>query len=148
MKTLIITLLSLSSCFVWMSCQRTEARYIDLATGEPVVLEENTETGEMVNVETGKPVRLYVNTTTKDTIFAPTGKIVNNEVILTESGMYVYADDEEYKLKLEKDGGYKEKWGDDNKVEVEKDGDVTIKKGDVKIKVDGETGERKVKVDD
>ena len=37
---------------------------------------------------------------------------------------------------------------DDYKVEVEKDGDVKIKNGNDKVKIDGKTGERKVKKDD
>lgn len=163
MKNLSVLIIAVMSVFAWTSCKEANARYIDLQTGETVMLEQDPKTGEMINAETGKPVRLYVNTKTKDTIFGPSGKIVNNEVIRTGSGMYVYSGDEEYKLKHEKDG-YKEKWGDDAKVkaegggykvkhgdykkEVEKDGDITIKRGDTKIKIDGETGERKVKTDD
>ena len=52
------------------------------------------------------------------------------------------------KVETGKKGSYKVKRGDDYKKEVEKDGDVTIKKGNVKIEIDGETGEREVKVDD
>jgi hypothetical protein len=167
----------------WASCQTADAKYIDLATGEEVVLERDEEKQEMVNVETGEPVRLYVNTKTSDTIWGPAEKIVNNEVVRFND-MWVYAGDEEYKSELEKDGDYKEKhgddyklktendgdykekWGDDTKVkgksngsykvkrgehykkEVEKDGDVKIKQGNVKIEIDGETGEREVKIDD
>jgi hypothetical protein len=36
---------------------------------------------------------------------------------------------------------------DDYKMKVEKDGDVKIKDGDKKTKIDGETGEKKVKKD-
>jgi hypothetical protein len=46
-----------------------------------------------------------------------------------------------------REGDYKVKSGDYKK-EVEKDGDVIIKDGNKKIKIDGETGERKVKHDD
>jgi hypothetical protein len=136
----------------------------------------------MINVETGKPVTLYVNSKSKDTIYGPSGKIVNNEIVRL-GDMYVYKGDDDYKLQLEKDGDYEEKYGDDYKVkadadgdykkktgednkvkrksngsykikrgdykkEVEKDGDVTIKNGNVKIEIDGETGEREVKIDD
>ncbi len=54
----------------------------------------------------------------------------------------------EYKREVEKDGDVTVKIGDDYKKEVEADGDVTIKDGNKKIKIDGETGERKVKYDD
>lgn len=145
----------------WVSCNTANAKYIDLATGDTITLKQDDKSGQMVNAETGKPVRLYVNTRTRDTIYGPTGKVVNREVIRYDDGAYVYSGDEEYKLKHEKHG-YKEKWGDDNKVKmekneykakygddnkkkVEKDGDVVIKRGDRKIKIDGETGERKVK---
>jgi hypothetical protein len=49
----------------------------------------------------------------------------------------VQSEDGETKIK---DGEYKK--------EVEKDGDITIKDGKTKVKIDGETGEKKVKKDD
>lgn len=200
MKALTWILAVAASATIWMACEPANAKYIDLATGEVVILERDEEKGEMINVETGKPVRLYVNSKSEDTIYGPSGKIVNNELVRLND-MYVYNGDEDYKLKLEEngdyeekigdeykaksdaDGDYKEKIGDNNKVkyskdgdykrkrgdghkierksngsykikqgdykkEVEKDGDVKIKQGDVKIEIDGETGERKVKVDD
>src|SRR5688500_4115765 len=116
MKFLSIIFATFLASFAWTSCQNADARYIDLETGDAVVLEKDEKTGAMINVETGKPVRLYVNSKSKDTIYGPSGKIVNNEVILLDRGVYVYADDPEYKLKLEGDGDYKQKWGDDNKV--------------------------------
>jgi hypothetical protein len=51
-----------------------------------------------------------------------------------------------YDVDLDADTEYKTKSGDYKK-EVEKDGDITIKDGDTKIKIDGETGEKKVKND-
>lgn len=177
-----ITMLAFSS-LVYTSCQRAEARYIDLATGEPVQLVKDDESGLLVDAETKKPVRLYVDTRKDDTVFGPTGAVVNSEVVrLKSNGTYVYLGDGEYKEELERDGdyklkigedGYKEKIeadgdykikdGDDYKVksskrqykikhgdykkEVERDGDIKIKHGNKKIKIDGETGERKVKYD-
>ena len=201
MKGIVIIFATVVSSIIYMACQPAKARYLDLVTGDEVVLERDENTGEMVNAETGEPVRLYVNTSSNDTIYGPSGTIVNDEVIRFDDGLYVWAGDEDfkrkiedggeyeekygdaYKLKIDSDGDlkekfgddykvmvdgdeYKEKWGDDNKVEtgkkgsykvkrgddykkeVEKDGDVTIKKGNVKIEIDGETGEREVKVDD
>jgi hypothetical protein len=172
------------SSLVYTSCQKAQARYIDLTTGEPVELIEDSETGLLVDAETKKPVRLYVDTKKQDTIFGPTGAVVDNQVRrLKSNDMYVYVNDPEFKEELERDGdyklkigedGYKEKveadgdykikYGDDYKVksskrqykikrgdykkEVERDGDIKIKDGNKKIKIDGETGERKVKYDD
>ncbi|MCD6064265.1 MAG: hypothetical protein K0R82_2176 [Flavipsychrobacter sp.] len=201
MKALTWILAIAAGTTIWTACEPANAKYIDLATGQEVVLERDEEKGEMINVTTGEPVKLYVNSKSKDTIYGPSGKIVNNEIVRLDN-MYVYSGDEEYKLKLEKngdfeekygdeykvksdaDGDYKEKRGDDNKVkynregsykrkhgedykvkrgdngsykikrgdsykkEVEEDGDIKIKQGNVKIEIDGETGERKVEVDD
>jgi hypothetical protein len=93
----------------------------------------------MVDAETKKPVYIYVDTEKKDTIYGETGKVINGHVIMDE-GKYKYADmnvkveDREYKIK-----------GDDYKEKMDKDGDLKIKNGDVKTKVDGKTGEVKVK---
>lgn len=168
----ILTLAALGA-ITWTSCQKANARYMDVCTGEMITLSQDKETGEMINAETGKPVKLYVNTKTSDTIWAPTGEVVNNGIRRANDGdvLYVFSgkEDKEYKLEIERDGDYKEKYGDganeykvkvedegrsykikhgDYKKKVEKDGDVKIKDGNVKIKIDGETGERKVKVDD
>lgn len=119
--------LSVSSC-------KENNRYIDPNTGEPLTLVKDASTGLMVDETTKKPVYMYVDTETNDTIYGPTGKVINGYVVL-EDGKYKYTENE-YKMK-----------GEDYKKEVEKDGDVTIKSGDSKIKIEGETGETKVKRD-
>lgn len=165
MKSLKLLALAGFASLLWTSCQNANARTecIDLVTGDTVYIEKS-ETGQMVNAETKQPVPLYVNLKNEDTIMGSTGEVVNNRLRSTEDAYYVFADNREYKFKVEGDGDYKEKIGDDYKVkyddgeykikhgnykkEVEKDGDVKIKDGNVKIKIDGETGERKVKIDD
>jgi hypothetical protein len=123
-----------ASALLW-ACSPQE-RYLNLNTGEKVELEKDPETGLMVDAKTKQPVYLYVDTKTNDTIYGKTGKVVNGEIVRI---------DNEYKFK----GDYEYKSADgDLKVEVEKDGDIKIKDGDSKLKVDGETGEKKVKKDD
>ncbi|HEX6914061.1 MAG TPA: hypothetical protein VF145_02390 [Chitinophagaceae bacterium] len=152
MKTLKTMLFTVLAAAVWSACSdsKAENRYIDLSTGEPVQLVKDENTGLMVNAETGKPVRMYVDTRTHDTIWGKSGKVINGRVERNQSGGYIYIDDNDngdYKLK--RDGeGYKVKAGEDYKKKVEDDGDYKIKNGDKKIKVDAETGERKVKRDD
>lgn len=162
MKTLLFITMSFAGMATWMSCNDAEGtvRAIDLETGQEITVVKDTATGNMINEETRKPVELFVNRTTKDTIYGITGEVVNNKLQTTEDGKYVYKDGD-YKMKIEKDNDYKMKYGDDYKEkyddgeykvkhgdykkEVERDGDVTIKKGDRKMKIDGETGEVKVK---
>ena len=122
-------------------------RYLDLQSGDAVVKDE--ETGKMVLEDSREPVEIYVDTESGDTIYASTGAVINGSVHRDEDGNYSYSagsGDGSYKVKSE-NGEYKLKVGDDYKKEVEKDGDITIKDGDTKIKIDGETGERKVKKD-
>jgi hypothetical protein len=114
---------------------KQDSRYIDPNTGRTLSLVKSESTGLMVDEETRKPVYMYVDTKTKDTIYGPTGEVVNGKVVL-DNGKYKYAENE-----------YKVKKGDDYKVEVEKDGDVTLKSDEKKIKIEGETGEVKVKKD-
>jgi hypothetical protein len=140
------------------ACNHNEPRYLDLSTGENVDLVKNDTSGVMVNSTTRKPVKIYVDTKTHDTIFGSTGKVINGHVVKTSEGDYTYdgwnvkQDGDEYKaksgdekIKMEgdegklKDGSYTRK--------VEGDGDVKIETGSKQIKIDGETGERKVKKD-
>ena len=92
-------------------------------------------------------------------IFKIVHKVINGRVKKADDDRWVYIlenednnaakrydGDNDYKVKRT-DDEYKIKNGDYKK-EVEKDGDVIIKNGDTKIKIDGETGERKVKRDD
>jgi hypothetical protein len=152
MKALKTILLAAIPALIWTACSNSNAedRYIDLKTGQPVELVKDEQTGLMVDAQTGKPVRMYVDTKTQDTVWGKSGKVINGYVEKNDEGVYVYINpadnDSDYKLK--RDGvGYKHKVGDDYKVKVEDDGDYKIKDGDKKIKVDAETGERKVKKD-
>jgi len=166
MKTILLGLAIIFGALLHYSCNSASARYIDLETGEPVELEKDKESGLMVNKATRKPVKIYVDTEKKDTIWGLTGDVINGKVVQTGKGKWKYEGEEgEYKAERERDGDYKIKAGDDVKVkyddgeykikvgehykkEVEKDGDITIKDGNKKIKIDGETGKRKVKIDD
>jgi hypothetical protein len=154
MKAVKIIGLALIAATVWTACSdgRAEDRYIDLTTGEPIELVVDEESGLMVNAETKKPVRMYVDTKTNDTVWGKSGKVINGYVRQDGEGQYIYVgsgDDDDSDYKYKQDGaGYKKKVGDDYKIKVEDDGDYKIKNGDTKVKVDAETGERKVKKDD
>ena len=128
MKKLILILAPVAFSFA-LACDSAEERYLDLQSGEKVNIEKDPETGKMVNAETKAPVYIYVDTKSKDTIYGPTGQVINGHVIKVSEGVYKYDGDGDYKLKVEEDGDYK------------------IKDGDKKVKVDGETGEKKVKKD-
>jgi len=160
MKQLFYGVLFVTAASIGQSCQTQDARYIDLNSGEAVALEKDEQSGLLVDTVTGKPVALYVDTKTKDTVWGKTGKVVNGQVQRNkkEDGNYVYVymdadrrvesnlnNDDEHKMEPE-NGAYEIKNGDYKK-EVEKDGDIKIKDGNKKIKIDGETGERKVKYD-
>lgn len=150
MKKIFLICTAIIAVILWESCDN-RTRYVDPNTGKALHLEKDPETGLMVNKETGKPVDIYVDTEKKDTIDGHTGKVINGKVRKKSNGVFVYAesnagDDDERKVKRTEDE-YKVKDGDYKK-EVEKDGDVTIKDGNKKTKIDGETGERKVKKDD
>lgn len=173
MKTIIIISSACALLFGLSACNQNDGRYLNLASGEEVEVVRDDE-GRMVNKETRKPVLLYVDEKSRDTFYGITGEKVNGRLQMIDKGVYVYndgerkikIDGEEYKIK---DGNSKEKWEgeeykyeDDNvkiknegdefkyktdgfKKKVDEDGDVKIKTDDKKIKVDGETGERKVK---
>jgi hypothetical protein len=151
MKAVKTILTAITAAIVWMACSDSKNRYVDLATGEPVELVKDENTGLMVNAQTHKPVRMYVDTRTHDTIWGKDGKVINGSVSRSGDGGYVYSnagdiDEADHKVKTDKDGSYKVKAGDYKK-KVDDDGDIKIKNGDRKIKIDGETGERKVKKD-
>jgi hypothetical protein len=135
MKSIMVILLTAAFGTAWIACNNAQARYVDLNSGENIKVVKD-EQGRLVNAEDKKPVRFYVDTKTNDTLDGRTGKVVNGELVKSDEGEYEYisvrealASDEDYKMK------------------VEKDGDVKIKSGDKKIKIDGETGEKKVKSD-
>ena len=133
-----ITAVVVTMSLVWMSCSTEEDRYVDLRTGERIELEKDPESGVWVNAETKKPVYMYVDTKKNDTIYGKNGLVVNGHIVRSDDNIYWYDVDhqEEYKVK-----------SDDYKMKVEKDGDIKIKDGDTKTKIDGETGEKKVKND-
>ena len=149
MKNMITNLLFSSMLLILVGSCNTRARFLDLNTGDAAQKDEKT--GVMVNSKTGEPVTVYVDRESDDTIWASTGKVVNGQLAKNDDGKWtIKVDDEEYKAKSDdgrkiksEDGEYKYKDGDYKK-KVEDDGDVKIKKGDKTIKIDGETGERKV----
>ena len=138
MKKLIQSALAMGLLFGFVSCSDSKDRYVDLRTGNKVELVKDEKSGLMVNAATKEPVYIYVDTKEKDTIYGKTGEVINGHIVVNDNNEYVY----------EKDFTPYEVKGDDYKVEVEKDGDIKIKDGNSKIKVDGETGEKKVKKDD
>jgi hypothetical protein len=119
-----------------VSCSDAKGSYIDLKTGEKIEVEKDDKTGVWINAETKEPVYIYVDTKKNDTIYGKTGNVINGHIVKTEDNVYWYDGDEEYKVKYS-----------DYKMKVEKDGDIKIKDGDTKTKIDGETGEKKVKKD-
>ena len=137
MKKAIIAGIVTISLF-WISCTAEKDRYVDLRTGENIELEKDSETGVWVNAKTKKPVYMYVDTKKNDTIYGKSGLVINGHIVRSDDNVYWYDVDhkEEYKVK-----------SDDYKMKVEKDGDIKIKEGDKKTKIDGETGEKKVKKD-
>lgn len=125
------------------ACSDSKGRYVDLSTGKAIEVREDDKTGFMVNKETGEPLYIYVDTRKKDTIYAKTGQVINGHVVKSTDNSYVFDEDEKLKVDNE-ETKYKD---NDYKMEVEKDGDIKIKTGDSKVKIDGETGERKEKKD-
>jgi hypothetical protein len=150
MKKIIYCSMIIMIAAFYSACD-SEKRYIDPNTGASLNLKEDKATGLLVDEKTGKPVSIYVDTKTDDTIYGRTGKVINGKIRRNETGdgkytyVYIDADDNDNKVKNE-EGEYEIKDGEYKK-EVEKDGDITIKDGDTKIKIDGKTGEKKVKKD-
>lgn len=157
MKQLGFAMLLSAAALIGQSCDNADARYIDPNTGDALELKKDDNSGLLVDAETGKPVTIYVDTETKDTVWGSTGKVVNGKLRKNKSadGEYVYVYENEDNDNTNGNdgsssgsgnGAYEVKSGDYKK-EVEKDGDIKIKDGNKKIKIDGETGERKVKYD-
>jgi len=153
LSTLTISCLLLS----FASCNQKDkvepGTYVDLNTGDSIMVIADPETGYAINSVTKKPVYLYVNNR-QDTIFT-TGIVVNDKLVSSDGGYYevdetkIKVDDEEvkikyddYKMKVDGDD-YKIKDGD-YKLKVEGDGDIKIKDGDYKKKID-EDGDVKIK---
>ena len=137
MKNAIIAVVLILTLF-GISCSTEKDRYVDLRTGENIEIEKDPQSGVWVNAATKKPVYMYVDTKKNDTIYGKSGLVINGHIIRSDDNVYWYDVDhnEEYKVK-----------SDDYKMKVEKDGDIKIKDGDKKTKIDGETGEKKVKKD-
>jgi hypothetical protein len=132
---------AVAALLVAISCSNEKGRYIDLRSGKEVTLEKDAN-GHLINVDTKKPVYIYVDTKTHDTIYGRTGEVINGHVLTSEDGRYWYDSDPERNVSVQRNsinGEYKMK--------VEKDGDIKIKTDSKKIKIDGKTGEKKVKKD-
>jgi hypothetical protein len=134
-----------------IGCANKETRYIDINTGKSITVVKDSAGGTMLNAETKEPLTVYYDTQTKDTLYGKTGEVINNKVMRTPDGKYYYETPKPVEVKekvltqdeidreLLKKGDYKKKVG--------KDGDIKIKQGDTKIKIEGETGEKKIKKD-
>lgn len=168
-------LIAAGAALIFSSCTQKDkvepGTYVDLNTGDSVVVIADPTTGYAINSETKKPVYLYVDND-RDTIFT-TGAVVNNKIRRVDDSYFEvdealvkiddqdvtikYADykkkvdgddykikDGDYKMKVEGDGDIKIKDGDYKK-KVSEDGDVKIKDGDTKTKI--EDGKVKTKTD-
>lgn len=135
MKYKFIACVGLTLAVMSTGCKEN-GRYVDPNTGRTLSLVKDANTGLMVDEDTKKPVYIYVDTQTKDTVNGATGKVINGDVLYVDGTYKIKSTENEYKAK---NGDYK--------MEVEKDGDITIKDGDKKVKIEGETGETKVKKD-
>ena len=146
----------LAGIIVIWSCNNPQSRYLDLNSNEYISLKKDSVSGYMMNKRTGEPVDVYVDTKTHDTVYGVTGEIVNGRVHKTDEGKWVVKmNGDEYKAKSESENSAKVKIeGDEYKskdgsytVKREGDGDVKIENGNTQVKIDGKTGERKVKKD-
>lgn len=156
MKSRIFLLLNVLIIAVMYACNYSAPRYLDLSTNKPVDVKKDTVSGYMINSRTGEPVDLYVDTKTHDTIYGQTGEIVNGRVYKAEDGKWIVkADGDEYKAKSESENSAKVKIDDDKMkwkegnytVKEKSDGDIKIENGRTQVKIDGKTGQRKVKKD-
>jgi hypothetical protein len=146
-----------NSIILWGLCScNTNERYLDLTTDAYVDLKKDSTSGYMVNTKTGEPVDVYVDTKTRDTIYGVTGEVVNGRIQQTDEGKWVVkAEGDDFKTKSESENSAKIKAeGDEYKakdgnytIKREGDGDVKIENGNTQTKIDGKTGERKVKKD-
>lgn len=133
-----------------------DGNMVDEETGKPVLLYVDTEEKDTFYGITGEKVNGHLR------------RVGKGEYVYNDGERKIKIDEDEYKIE---DGDSKEKWdadgneykyksddlkvkreGGEYKVEtagyekkVDEDGDVKIKTKDKKIKIDGETGERKVK---
>ena len=124
MKKVMLFVFGVICASLWIACNSSSGRYLDLNTGKHISIEKDPKTGYMVDADTKKPVDIYVDTETKDTIYGRNGEVINGKVVKTDDGVYKYEVISERK---------------DNA------GEIKIKDGDTKIKI--EDGEKKVKRD-
>jgi hypothetical protein len=152
MKMVLFTLATVSAV---CACNRNE-RYLDLNTNQYMDLRKDSTSGYMVNSKSGEPVDVYVDTKTHDTIYGMTGEVVNGRIHKSEEGKWIVkVDGDEFKAKSESENSAKVKVeGDEYKakrgnytVKREGDGDIKIENGNTQTKIDGKTGERKIKKD-
>ncbi len=135
----ILVLFSISITLIFArSCSNEKGSYVDLRTGKSIAIEKDS-TGAWIEAGTKQPVYIYVDTKRNDTIYGKTGEVINGHVVKGSDNVYFYDMDVNSTNSNNEAGDYKRK--------VENDGDVKIKTDDKKIKIDGETGERKVKND-
>ncbi|HYO21110.1 MAG TPA: hypothetical protein VER36_01810 [Flavisolibacter sp.] len=134
-----------------------DGRLIDKKTGNPVLLYVDRRTADTIYAPSGKVVNDYLEYDEDDNVY---GYEDGERQIKIDGGEYKMKDGD-VKVKKDFDGSeYKYKNdnvtikhdGDDYKVEgdgytkkVDGDGDIKIETKDKKYKIDGETGERKVK---
>lgn len=146
----------LAGVIITCSCNNSQSRYLDLNSNQYIGLKKDSVSGYMMNRKTGEPVDVYVDTKTHDTVNGVTGEIVNGRIHKTDEGKWIVkADGDEFKAKSESENSAKVKVeGDELKakdenysVKREGDGDVKIENGNTQVKIDGKTGERKVKKD-
>lgn len=137
------------------SCQNSGSRYLDLSTNKYFPLKKDTISGYMMNSRTGEPVDFYVDTKTHDTIYGVTGEIVNGKLRKTDEGKWlVKIGGDEYKVRSESENSAKMNMEDDaykakngSRTIKEEDGNTKIENGNTQVKIDGKTGQRKVKKD-
>lgn len=118
------------------ACSENKDRYIDLRSGKAVQLDKDA-IGRWVDAETRQPVYIYVDTKKHDTVYGKTGEVINGQVVLGDDNVYWFKADLNPAPLVE----------GESKRKVEDDGDIKMKTDDRKIKIDGETGEKKVKND-
>jgi hypothetical protein len=152
-----------------------EGRFLNLATGKEVQIEKNgkgemvnAKTGKPVLLYTDTDRRDTFYGLTGKKVNGQLQQLDKGIYVYNDGDTKVKIDGDEYKIKH---GDSKEKWdadgdeykykdgdvkvkidSDDDKQKsegyskkVDEDGDIKIEQGDKKIKIDGETGERKVK---
>lgn len=121
----------------------TEATYVNLSTGEPLQIVNDTEKGYYVYSDTKLPVDndlIFVDVSTRDTLYGKTGAIVNNAILQSASGAWTLNDE-----LVERNGDEIKIKTADGKLKIDGD-ELKYKEGDTKVKVDGD--ESKVKTAD